>query len=68
MNFYALRYFVVKSSLTLFPIDEGLQPKDLFTQPLVNRLETKYYNRTYTARILNDNLKDRYLVGYLLST
>jgi hypothetical protein len=68
MNFYALRYFVVKSSLTLFPIDEGLQPKDLFTQPLVYRLETKYYNRTYTARILNDNLKDRYLVGYLLKS
>src|SRR5690606_21281606 len=68
MNFFAIRYFVVKSSLTLFPLDEGLQPKDLFTRPLVNRLETNYYNRTYTARILNDNSKDRYLVGYLLKS
>ena len=68
MNFYAIRYFVVKSSLTLFPLDEGLKPKDLFIQPLVNRLETKYYNRTYTARILNDNSNDRYLAGYLLKS
>lgn len=68
MNFYAIRYFVVKSSLTLFPLEEGLQPKDLFTLPLVNRLETKYYNRTYTARILNDNTKERYLAGYLLKS
>ncbi|MBP6755494.1 MAG: hypothetical protein KA210_05040 [Bacteroidia bacterium] len=68
MNFYAIRYFVVKSSLTLFPLDEGLKPKDLFIQPLVNRLETKYYNRTYTARILNDNPKERYLAGYLLKS
>lgn len=68
MNFYALRYFVVKSSLTLFPLEEGLLPKDLFTLPLVNRLETKYYNRTYTARILNENPKDRTLVGYLLKS
>jgi hypothetical protein len=68
MNFYAIRYFVVKSSLTLFPLEEGLQPKDLFTLPLVNRLETKYYNRTYTARILNDNPKERYLAGYLLKS
>lgn len=68
MNFYAIRYFVVKSSLTLFPLDEGLKPKDLFILPLVNRLETKYYNRTYTARILNDNPKERYLAGYLLKS
>lgn len=68
MNFYAIRYFVVKSSLTLFPLEEGLQPKDLFTLPLVNRLETKYYKRTYTARILNDNPKERYLAGYLLKS
>lgn len=68
MNFYAIRYFVVKSSLTLFPLDEGLKPKDLFIQPLVNRLETKYYKKTYTARILNDNSNDRYLAGYLLKS
>jgi hypothetical protein len=68
MNFYAIRYFVVKSSLSLFPLDEGLKPKDLFIQPLVNRLETKYYKKTYTARILNDNSNDRYLAGYLLKS
>jgi hypothetical protein len=68
MNFYATRYFVVKSSLTLFPLFEGMQPKDLFILSLVNRLEIKYYNRTYTARIINDSTNDRYLVGYLLKS
>lgn len=68
MNFYAIRYFVVKSSLTLFPLDEEFLPKDLFTLPLVNRLETKYYSRTYTARILNENPKDKSLAGYLLKS
>ena len=68
MNIFAIRYFVVKSSLTLFPLEEGIEPKDLFTLPLFNRLETKYYNRTYTCRILNESSKDRFLIGYLLKS
>lgn len=68
MNFFALRYFLVKSSMTLFPMEDELRPKDLFILPLTNRLETKYYNRTYTARILNEDSKERYLVGYLLKS
>ncbi len=68
MKFFAIRYFVVKSSLTLFPLEEGMEPKDLFTFPIANNLETKYFNRTYTTRLLNRNLNDRYLVGYLLKS
>lgn len=68
MKFFAIRYFVVKSSLTLFPLEEGMKPKDLFTFPIANNLETKYFNRTYTSRLLNENLDDRYLVGYLLKS
>jgi hypothetical protein len=68
MKLFAIRYFVVKSSLTLFPLDEGMEPQDLFTYPLTKGLETSYYNRTYTTRFLNRNLDDRYLVGYLLKS
>lgn len=68
MNFYAIRYFVVKSSMTLFPLDEGVQPKDLFTQPLIDKVETDYYSRKYTARILNEDPKDQYLIGYLFKS
>ena len=68
MKFFAIRYFVVKSSLTLFPLEEEMEPKDLFTFPIANNLETKYFNRTYTTRLLNRNLNDRYLVGYLLKS
>lgn len=67
MNFFAIRYFVVKSSLTLFPV-EGQEPKDLFLEPLKNKTEAKYYNRIYTTRILNQNLDDRYLIGYFLKS
>ncbi len=68
MNFFAIRYFVVKSSFTLFPLEEGIEPKDLFTFPLTNKMETKYYNRNYTARFLNKNLDDNVLIGYLLKS
>lgn len=68
MKFFAIRYFVVKSSLTLFPLEEGMEPKDLFTFPISNNHETKYFSRTYTTRLLNKNLDDRYLVGYLLKS
>jgi len=68
MNFFAIRYFVVKASLTLFPLEEGIEPRDLFTFPLINKMDTKYYNRTYTARFLNQNLEDKFLIGYLLKS
>lgn len=68
MKLFAIRYFVVKSSLTLFPLEEGMEPKDLFTFPLTKRQETTYYNRTYISRFLNNNLDDRYLIGYLLKS
>ena len=68
MNLFAIRYFVVQSSITLFPLEKGIEPKDLFTLPLTNKSETKYYNRTYTTRLLNSNLDDKYLVGYILKS
>ena len=68
MNFFAIRYFSVKASMTLFPLDEGMEPKDLFTKPLLNKKETTYYNRIYTARILNDNNTDNLILGYLLKS
>lgn len=68
MELYAIRYFVIKSSLTLFPLEDDVQPKDLFTLPLLNRFEVKYYGRTYTTRILNENPKDSFLVGYFLKS
>jgi hypothetical protein len=68
MNLFAIRYFVVKSSLTLFPLDEGVTPQDLFLYPIINKYETRYYQRTYTARLLNENTKEKYLLGYLLKS
>lgn len=68
MKFFAIRYFVVKSSLTLFPLEEGMEPKDLFTFPIITSKETEYYNKTYTTRLLNSNPDDRYLIGYLLKS
>lgn len=68
MKFFAIRYFVVKSSLTLFPLEEEMQPKDLFTYPIITSKETNYYNRTYTTRLLNSNPDDRFLIGYLLKS
>ena len=68
MKFFAIRYFVVKSSLTLFPLDDGMRPKDFFTYPIINSKEVEYYNRTYTTRLLNSNPDDRFLIGYLLKS
>lgn len=68
MKFFAIRYFVVKSSLTLFPLEEGMEPKDLFTFPIITSKEINYYNRTYTTRLLNSNPDDRFLIGYLLKS
>lgn len=68
MNFFAIRYFSVKASITLFPLDEGMEPKDLFTKPILGKKETTYYNRIYTARILNDKSSDNLILGYLLKS
>ena len=68
MKFFAIRYFVVKSSLTLFPLDDGMRPKDFFTYPIITSKEVEYYNRTYTTRLLNSNPDDRFLIGYLLKS
>lgn len=68
MRFFAIRYFVVKSSLTLFPLEEGMEPKDLFTFPIITSKQTDYYNKTYTTRLLNSNPEDRFLIGYLLKS
>jgi hypothetical protein len=68
MNFFAIRYFAVKASITLFPLDDGLGPKDLFTFPILNKKETSYYGKTYTARILNSNPNDNIILGYLLKS
>lgn len=68
MRFFAIRYFVVKSSLTLFPLEEGMEPKNLFTYPIITSKETEYYSRTYTTRLLNSNPDDRFLIGYLLKS
>lgn len=68
MNFFALRYFVIQSSQMLFSLEENTKPKDYFIFPLINKEEIVYYNRKYTTRILNDNIHERYLVGYLLKS
>lgn len=68
MNFFAIRYFSVKASITLFPLKESMEPKDLFTFPILNKKETKYYNRAYTVRTLNDNNQDEVILGYLLKS
>lgn len=54
--------------MTLFPLEEGMEPKDLFTFPIITSKETEYYNRTYTSRLLNSNPDDRFLIGYLLKS
>ncbi len=68
MKFFAIRYFAVKASITLFPLEEGMKPRVLFTKPFLGKKETTYYNRTYTARILNTNENDDVILGYLLKS
>ncbi|WP_281979481.1 hypothetical protein [Tenacibaculum mesophilum] len=68
MKFFAIRYFTVKASITLFPLDNRLEPKDLFTIPILNKKETIYYGRTYTARVLNSNADDNIILGYFLKS
>jgi len=68
MNFFAIRYFVVQSTATLFPLEENIKPKDLFILPFIHRQETKYYNRTYTTRLVSATQQDKYIVGYLLKS
>ena len=68
MKFFAIRYFVVKSSLTIFQLEANKKPRDLFIDPLVNRNEAKYYKRTYTTRVLNKSPEEDLLIGYLLKS
>jgi hypothetical protein len=68
MNFFAIRYFSVKSSMTLFPLPDGFEPQDLFVYPLISKKETVYYTKTHTARILNDNPDDPIIAGYFLKS
>tara|TARA_R110001583_G_scaffold59123_1_gene175976 strand:+ start:526 stop:1374 length:849 start_codon:yes stop_codon:yes gene_type:complete len=68
MNLCAIRYFVVKSSLTLYPLDNGMEPKDLFTFPIFSSKEVGYYKKVYTTRLINNNPDDRFLIGYLLKS
>ncbi|OSY89038.1 hypothetical protein WH52_05095 [Tenacibaculum holothuriorum] len=68
MKFFAIRYFSVKASITLFPLDKGMKPRDLFTTPIFKKSETNYYKRTYTARVLNENDDDNVILGYLLKS
>jgi hypothetical protein len=68
MNFFATRYFVVQSAYTLFPLPDNLKPQDLFILPFKGQQEIKYYNKKYTTRLVNTNLNDRYLIGYLLKS
>ena len=69
MKFFAIRYFAVQSSLQLFQL-EDVKPSEYFLLPFSNRMETKYYGKTYTSRLLNPESeeKSRYLIGYLLKS
>ncbi|WP_139220659.1 hypothetical protein [Salegentibacter flavus] len=68
MKFFAIRYFSVRSSITLFPLENGLEPQDLFVYPIISKEESVYYNRSYTARIINENNNDNIILGYLLKS
>lgn len=68
MKFFAIRYFIVNSSLIKFPSEDDLRPKDLFIFPIITSEKVEYYKKTYTSRLLNSNHRDRYLVGYLLKS
>lgn len=68
MRFFAIRYFVVETAPTLFPLEKEIRPKDLFTIPISNGFEFIYYNRRYTNRVLNDELTDRFWIGYFLKS
>jgi len=52
----------------LFPLEDNIKPKDLFVFPFLNRMDIKYYNKLYTTRLITPDLKDRYLMGYLLKS
>jgi hypothetical protein len=69
MKFFAIRFFAVQSSYTLFQ-EENLVPSDYFFLPFQKQPEIKYYGKTYTTRILNleSEKKQRYLIGYILKS
>lgn len=67
MKFFAIRYFAIKSSYTLFPI-ENVAPKDFFTIPFLRQEEVKYYGKIYTSRIIKRDINPRYILGYLLKS
>lgn len=67
MNFFALRYFVVRTAYPLFAQPEGsFNPPDLFLQPIRDKVQIEYYQKRYTIRIINQVENPRFLVGYLL--
>ena len=69
MKFFAIRYFAVQSTLTLFP-PEDLLPSEYFLIPFLKQSEIRYFGKLYTSRLLNpdNDLKSRYLIGYLLKS
>lgn len=67
MKFFAIRYFAIKSSFTLFP-NEDVAPKDFFTLPFLRQIDIKYYGKIYTSRILPGESNPRYILGYLLKS
>ncbi len=67
MKFFAIRYFAIKSSYTLFPI-ENVDPKNFFIAPFLRKVETTYYGKKYTSRIINQESAKNYIFGYLLKS
>ena len=68
MQIFGLRYFSIKSENELFDLPNNLKPKDLFIYSLEQKSIVEYYGRTYTVRLIQQTIDNRYIVGYFLKS
>lgn len=68
MKIFGLRYFSIKSQNTLFGPPEHLQPSQFFLYALQQNINVQYYGKTYTTRIIQQSVDNRYLIGWFLKS
>ena len=68
MKIFGLRYFSIKSQNTIFELPDELKPNQLFIYALNQRQTVGYYGKSYTTRIIQQTIDNRYLIGYLLKS
>lgn len=70
MNFFAIRYFAVKTAYQL-PLFEELNerpiiPTDIFLMSFNNKDSITYYYKEYTTRIIPQTIDEQFIIGYFM--